>query len=304
MEIVDHILGVFIIEKDQIKDKNIYKDQKHRLENKNNFIKQLSKKYPKTEEGVLPDSPEFYKEIYETNMILTGEKLRNSTNKDNLITQSYSNIKEVERIKNMLSRRLEEWYGLFLPEIFNVVENNEERAELIQNNSKNDLMKKFNFKVSIGGSISDKDYNAIKELTKEIQSLTKLQEKNKSYLQNIMTDYCPNLLAVADVMIAAGLIEHCGSLKKLSQLTSSTIQVLGAEKALFRHLQKNTRPPKYGLIINHPLISKAPYKEKAKRARKLAAAINKAAKIDFFKGDQYAGYTLKEELDEEYNVHP
>jgi len=301
MQIANSIIGCFILDDEKIKEKKLYNDYKQFIENRENYIKQFTKKYPDIKEDILPNKREFYQKLYEINKEITKLSLQKSVSYDNLINQSYNSIKEIEKTKNIIMRRMEEWYSLFLPEIFHM-DDKEKIINLIITKSKSQIMHEIKIKESIGSDPKESDLEYIRHLAKEIQSLSKLQEKQKEYLESIMSDYCPNLFEVAGTIISAGLIEHTGSLRKLAIMSSSTIQILGAEKALFRHLQRNTNPPKYGIIINHPLISKSPINEKAKRARKLAAAISKAAKIDFFKGDSYQGYSLKKKLEEEYNA--
>jgi nucleolar protein 56 len=114
-----------------------------------------------------------------------------------------------------------------------------------------------------------------------------------------MDKFCPNIKAVCDVMVAASLIEHAGSLKRLSILPSSTIQILGAEKALFRHMKTGAKPPKHGIIVNHSLIAKSPDKMHGKIARAVADKISIAAKVDYFQG-KFIGDKLRKELDEKF----
>ena len=96
-----------------------------------------------------------------------------------------------------------------------------------------------------------------------------------------MKDLCPRLQTLATTLIGAQLIEHAGSLKHLAELPSSTIQVLGAEKALFRHLKTGSKPPKFGVIFAHPSITDS--QERGKAARRLAGKISIAVKQDYFK---------------------
>ena len=96
-----------------------------------------------------------------------------------------------------------------------------------------------------------------------------------------MEEIAPHTLKIAGNIIGARLIEKAGSLKRLAELPSSTIQILGAEKALFRHLQSNARPPKFGVIFAHENISSS--KAKGKAARQLAAKISMASKKDYFR---------------------
>ncbi len=114
-----------------------------------------------------------------------------------------------------------------------------------------------------------------------------------------MKDYCPNITVVAGVMVGAKLIALAGDLKRLILFPSSTVQLLGAEKALFRHMKTGARVPKHGIIHEHALVAKASKENKGKAARALADKISMAAKIDYFKGE-FIGDKLKKKLEERF----
>ena len=114
-----------------------------------------------------------------------------------------------------------------------------------------------------------------------------------------MDNFCPNIKAVCDVIVAAKLIEHAGSLKRLSMLPASTVQILGAEKALFRHMKTGSKPPRHGVIVNHLLIAKAPDRMHGKIARTLADKISIAAKVDYFQG-KFIGDILRKEIEDKF----
>ena len=114
-----------------------------------------------------------------------------------------------------------------------------------------------------------------------------------------MKTYCPNLLAVTGISLGAKLMSKAGSLKRLVLMPASTIQVLGAEKALFRHMKTGAKPPRHGIIIKHPLISSAKQKEHGKRARTLADKIAIAVKVDYFKG-KFIGDKLNKSIQEKF----
>ena len=116
-----------------------------------------------------------------------------------------------------------------------------------------------------------------------------------SDLDEIMEGFCRNLKTVAGTVIGAKLMEKAGSLKKLAVMPASTVQLLGAEKALFRHIKSGAKSPKHGLIHEHPFVNQAKYFEKGKRSRLLADKISLAVRIDFFKG-KFIGDKLKGEL--------
>jgi nucleolar protein 56 len=105
------------------------------------------------------------------------------------------------------------------------------------------------------------------------------------YITMVTQEVAPNVAFIAGPVLAAKLIEKAGSLKRLGMVPSSTIQVLGAEKAMFRAIKSNARPPKHGLLYQHPYVNGAPRDRRGNRARSLAAKIAIAARADLFSGD-------------------
>jgi nucleolar protein 56 len=104
-------------------------------------------------------------------------------------------------------------------------------------------------------------------------------------------------------MIGARLFSLAGSLYKLSKYPASTIQTLGAEKAMFRHLKTGDRPPKYGILVLHPLVAKSKRDDRGRVARTLAAKISLAAKIDYFGGDEHKGLEMRAELEKQFGAY-
>jgi nucleolar protein 56 len=102
------------------------------------------------------------------------------------------------------------------------------------------------------------------------------------FIEEDMTSELPSFTHIAGVVIGARLLAEAGSKKKLAFAPSSTMQVLGAEKALFNHIKKKTAPPKHGHIFNHPLLQKLPKTKRGKAARILAGKLSIAARIDYF----------------------
>ena len=123
--------------------------------------------------------------------------------------------------------------------------------------------------------------------------------KKGGYLDKLMDELMPNTKSIAGTTISAKLLEHAGSLKHLSELPSTTVQLFGAEKALFRHLHSNAKCPKYGLLHEHPLIPKTKRKDHGKAARALADKISIAAKVDYFKGE-FVGDKLKAQIEKKF----
>jgi nucleolar protein 56 len=116
-----------------------------------------------------------------------------------------------------------------------------------------------------------------------IISMEELRKNFEAYQKELANEICPNMSEVGGPDIAAKLVSHVGSLNRLAVLPASAIQVLGAEKALFKHLKnRNIPPPKHGIIFQHPKISSSPKAVRGKIARALANKLATAAKADAF----------------------
>jgi len=217
--------------------------------------------------------------------------VKQAFSRDLLIVQAVNSIEELTTVSNMLVNRLREWYGFYDPEFVKNTHSNEEFASGIAFAEKQ--------KESMGADLEKKDMGILLALAKQIASLHKLKEDLTGYLENTMKEVCPNLNAVAGSFIGAKLLSFAGSLKNLSEMTSSTVQLLGAEKALFRHLHGQGKSPKHGILINHELVKNAQFKEKGKVARALADKIAIASKVDYFKGD-FVGDKLCADLEKRF----
>jgi len=210
------------------------------------------------------------KKLREKNIEKTIKDLSNSIPRDILIIKTIKTIDELTNIINRIITNLRERYYYYAP-----------KTSKIDNISL--LLKeiKKNKRELPGIEFKKEDLISINELVKEIENLIELKKSQEKYLKNLMNEQCPNLLKTATTLIGARLISLSGSLKHLAELPSSTIQILGSEKALFRHLSKGTKAPKFGVIFAHPDILNS--KEKGKSARKISAKISIAVKKDYFK---------------------
>ena len=245
----------------------------------------------------------YYSEFYEKNLKLTKKGIKASISEDLLINQAIANIYELDKINNILIKRLREWVGLYLPEFEHSMSNQEKFVELIIENDKKELLEIIKLKESdcMGADLNESHLKEIRLLGKEIKELQALRKKHETYLEKVMVKYCPNLLELAGITIGAKLIELGRTLKHLAMLPASTVQLLGAEKALFRHLKTGSRSPKHGIIINHPLVQKAGRKDKGKAARMLADKLSLCARLDFFKGE-FKAKEYRKILEEKLNI--
>jgi nucleolar protein 56 len=162
----------------------------------------------------------------------------------------------------------------------------------------------------MGADIAERDLEQIQELARNVLSFYELRKNMDNYVDTTMEEMAPNVRAVAGALLGARLIAIAGSLQNLAMRPASTIQVLGAEKALFRSLKTGARPPKHGLIFQHTLLHDAKRWQRGKIARVIAGKLAIAARADAF-GGHYIGDRLKadinkrlEEIHEKYKEPP
>ncbi len=241
------------------------------------------------------------KTIHDLALQVSKRKIKQSVQKDWLIIQTSNSIDDLTRITNLLAKRLREWYELYNPEFSRTIEDHERFTELIITQNREELLRSIGLteELSMGGNLGRDDLNTIFSLAQEIKRLFVLRESEKLYLERLMDEVCPNTKAVAGALIGAKLITLAGSFKRLSELPASTIQLLGAEKALFRHMKTGARSPKYGVIFGHQIIQKSKKASWGKAGRALADKIAIASRVDYFKG-KFIGVQLLKELEERF----
>jgi nucleolar protein 56 len=222
--------------------------------------------------------------------------------------------------------RIKEWFGWHFPELGRIIKDNyvyvrivkliEQRKNLSENQKElepklnditldNEITKNIieACSVSMGSDINEGDLLNIKYFTEKVESLIKYRENLANYLVEKMKKLAPNTSALVGEIVAARLISHAGSLATLSKYPASTIQILGAEKALFRALKTRSKTPKYGLLYHSSFIGKAKLKNKGKISRYLANKIAMCARIDYFSNERYNEYgnELKNQIEERLN---
>ena len=311
MHIFSNMLGVFVFDENfNVADEIPFKNAED-YKNKNIFAEKIKNKHKTAKE---PDeeslrkillyfkNSKFLNDFYDKNLQLTKYEVKNSVRQDTLIMQAINSVDELDKAVNILVKRLREWYDLYNPEFSRATENHEKFVEGILGKEKEELLEelKLSAKDSIGADFEQEDLEPIRNLTHQIYDMYQLRKNQLNYISNIMDEFCPNIKAICDVLIAAKLIEHAGSLKRLSEMPASTIQILGAEKALFRHMKTGAKPPRHGIIVNHPLIAKSPDRMHGKIARTLADKISIASKVDYFNG-KFIGDKLREDIEKKFS---
>jgi Protein implicated in ribosomal biogenesis, Nop56p homolog len=263
-----------------------------------NLIQKKAKEFLIKEEKL--NEEEYYNLIRNFSIEITKIRIKGEQQRrDRIVIQVIESIDELNKTINILVERLVEWYGLYFPELYNILKDNERFTDLIINepnrfNLNEEILIKLGFSEKIskriveaaiktaGADFDEKDLEIIRSFAQKIKLLYEENRKLESYLEEIMKEIAPNLESITGATIGARLIAKSGGLKELANLPASTIQVLGAEKALFKHLKYGTKPPKHGILFQHPLVHSAPKWQRGKIARLLANKITIAARADYY----------------------
>lgn len=253
--------------------------------------------------------------LTEVSDLITRRKLRQAVEKRDLfIAQSISAVDDIDKTLNLIASRIREWYGIHFPELEELVRDNKEYVLLVKNvghrskyalevvkevlkGAPEERVRRIveAAKKSIGADMSEWDLDQIRAYADIYLRLDEYRSKLSDYIDEAMKDVAPNIRELVGSLLGARLIKLAGGLSRLAMLPASTIQVLGAEKALFRALRTGGKPPKHGVIFQFPEIFRAPRWQRGKIARALAAKLAIAAKADAFTGN-FIAPKLKEDL--------
>ncbi len=232
---------------------------------------------------------------------LSSMKVKETSEKLDLhLVQAVNTLDEIDEIINTISTRIREWYGLHFPELDYLLQNFITYANIVRDaGSRENITKELLSQLEIpekkieliqqaisksqGGDLTVESSESLKILASEVIKLSELRTNLSSTIENLMEILAPNLKNILSAIIGARLIAKAGSLLRLAQMPSSTIQIIGAEKALFRALKTGTRPPKHGLLFQHPSVNSAPKWQRGKIARALSSKIAIAVRIDVYR---------------------
>jgi len=226
-----------------------------------------------------------------------------SSKEDLHLVNAISALDELDRFLNITTERTMEWYSLHFPELQDILKDNLALAKLIIEIGKRGTFDKESLEKqgfsdkkaeaillaaekSKGGTISERDMHRIVGLAELAIKTANEREKLAEAVDSTMNKIAPNITMTAGATIGARLIARAGGLERMARLPASTIQVLGAEKALFRAIRTGSRPPKHGILFQHEAVHMAPKWQRGKIARTLANKIAIAARIDFYRGEK------------------
>jgi nucleolar protein 56 len=229
----------------------------------------------------------------------TKRRVAASVDENDAIIKAVATIDAIDDQVNGIVARVREWYALYLPEAERAISDNETFINRITTQSKDELKDEFDIDVTMGADLSEHDVNAIQRFATMAAEMYATRNDLESYIDTVMSTHCYNVKAIAGTLVGARLLKEAGSLKQLAMMPSSKIQLLGAEKALFRHLKTGAKPPRYGHLFAHPLVQGADDADRGKVARGIADKLALAARADYF-GDKYIGDDLRDELEERF----
>ena len=245
---------------------------------------------------------------------------------DNMIIQAIALVDQLDKDINTFAMRVREWYSWHFPELVKITTDNimyarvahflgkrtsmtdnpeltAEKLEQLEAIVMDSTMAQSILdatKSSMGFDISEIDIANVTLFTEKVVNLADYRTKLHDYLSNKMSAVAPNLSALIGEIVGARLISHAGSLTNLAKYPASTVQILGAEKALFRALKTKGNTPKYGLIFHSSFIGRAQQKNKGRISRYLANKCSIASRIDCFAEEttDVFGVKLREQVEE------
>jgi nucleolar protein 56 len=240
---------------------------------------------------------------------------------DNHIIQAIAILDQLDKAINTFSMRVREWYSWHFPELVKIVSENYKYAKValfvkdkktLSEDSLHELAAQVEddegiarsiidaAKTSMGQDLSLSDMDNVTLFAQRVVSLADYRKTLHSYLVSKMGVVAPNLAALIGEIVGARLISHAGSLTNLSKYPASTVQILGAEKALFRALKTKGNTPKYGLLYHSSFIGRAGPKNKGRISRFLANKCSIASRIDNFTEtpNTVFGEALKKQVEE------
>ncbi len=262
------------------------------------------------------DEKEYYLILNELGIKITKQRIKGELSSlDHQIIKSIDYIDHANKALNILAPAIREWYSIHFPELNDIIEDHSVFMKIIslqpdRRKINEDVLKRAGVggsmiksvlnaaNESMGADLDSKDLEVIKNIADNWINLYESRKKVESFIEGLMKRKAPNVSSVVHPLVGARLIAVAGGLKRLASLPASSIQILGAHKAIFMHLVKGAKPPKHGILFQAKEVRTAPKKLRGKIARLLATKIAVAARVDAFGEGRYVGDELRKEIDE------
>lgn len=213
---------------------------------------------------------------------IASEKVRNTYSSDKMIMQAVDALLEEEKMINTEYERLRELYWRYYPEALDKIDSVKKLVRIVRQDRKETSKELGIPEETMGYDLNSEELKIMRDYAEVINNHLKATDILEEFIKSSTNNIAPEASKIATPLLTAKLINLAGGFRELALLPASTIQVLGAEKALFRALRSGARGPKHGIILSHQSVQTA--KEKGKAARQLANKIAIAVRIDYFRG--------------------
>ncbi|NHK31885.1 MAG: hypothetical protein FK730_11070 [Asgard group archaeon] len=257
--------------------------------------------------------------LRETAIFLTKNRVRQAADKrDRLIVHTIESIDDLDKTLNLFSNRLREFYGMHFPELVDAIENHYSFAIIVrESGNKSKITEKLLVdeiklpkakakrlldarETTMGSELLAQDIEIIKDQAKITVDLFERRQVLEKWMEIAMREVAPNICGVISPLLGARLISLAGSLKDLALSASSKIQILGAEKALYRTIKTGAPPPKHGVIFQDSRLNQAKWWQRGKIARIISGRISIASRMDYFEAADDSE-KLSKEVNEKIN---
>ena len=222
--------------------------------------------------NVISSDAEYVSLLRELSIRAVRKQLSESLTEDKKIIQAVEALDDLNETINHLTERLTEWYGFYYPEL-NLP--GEAFAQFVSETPENVASE-------MGAPLTKEDSALLQSFAGDISALYQRKAAVESFISIKMKQTAPNLSQIAGVVLGARLLSMAGGLKNLASMPSGSIQVMGAAKAMIKHLRANAPSPKHGIILSHPILNTAPLRIRGKIARAFSASISLAARTDCY----------------------
>ena len=239
-----------------------------------------------------------------------GQIKEKYSNEEFALMQAINAYLDMSKGYNLVFERLSEWFGLYVPEI--KITNPSSLVELVKMLADHDMSEDRlgkalgdeesareafeKVKNSSGRELGSEEAKAISSFSEYLRLTQDTLDRLSEYIKATATSIMPNSVYLTDDKIMAEMLSRAGSMEKMATMPASTIQLLGAEKALFKHIKFGSKPPKYGILFKLPAVSAAPRDTRGRIARIYATKLAIALKADFY-SKRFIADKLKEDLE-------
>jgi nucleolar protein 56 len=274
------------------------------LDEKDETISRLRNRLPNmlVRLRILESKDDYEKLVHDVSMELAQASIAETgTKRDLYAIQTVRCIEDLDKVLNLLAGRIREWYGLHFPELDRLIEKHDSYIRLVESLGTRESFTQESLvtlgipqersriiseaaQKSSGAELPAQDLKWLQEVSTNVLQMYKLRETAEKYTDQTMMEVAPNMTAVLGAVLSAKILSMAGGLENVAKMPASTIQVLGAEKALFRTLKTGARPPKHGIIFQYAAIHTAPRWMRGRAARAVAGKLAIAARMDAFGG--------------------